>query len=326
MMLEDAVINNLRCPKTHEPLIFDDGFLCSTSNKEVIKYPVIDNIPILINENKSFFNIDQYKSKVNTTINSEKIISDSNSKFRKFLLSLIPSLTVDLNSSINFDILQKKIFELSHSPKILIIGGATLGSGMANFMNSDNATIVESDVAFGTNTNIIFDAHDIPFVDGYFDAVIIQAVLEHVVDPKRCVDEIYRVLNKDGLVYSDIPFIQQVHMGRYDFSRFTFLGQLILFKDFDEIKSGMSSGPGSALAWSIYYFLISFTNKKAIRRVLYFLVAVLTLPIKFFDYFLKDKKPAFDAAGGFYFLGRKSHNKKPLDANLLNRFKGCEVR
>ena len=31
-----------------------------------------------------------------------------------------------------------------------------------------------------------------------FDCVIIQAVLEHVLDPKRCVKEIHRVLKKDN--------------------------------------------------------------------------------------------------------------------------------
>ena len=53
------------------------------------------------------------------------------------------------------------------------------------------------------------------------DLVIIQAVLEHVMYPNKVVSEIYRVLKNDGLIYSETPFMQQVHEGPYDFSRFT---------------------------------------------------------------------------------------------------------
>jgi len=57
-----------------------------------------------------------------------------------------------------------------------------------------------------------------------FDAVWIQAVLEHVLDPVRVVAEIHRVLRPGGLVYSEIPFMQEVHEGAYDFTRFRLSG------------------------------------------------------------------------------------------------------
>ena len=61
--------------------------------------------------------------------------------------------------------------------------------------------IITSDVSFGLNTNVICDAHDLPFRDNSFDAIICQAVLEHVADPYRCVDEIYRVLKPKNFIY-----------------------------------------------------------------------------------------------------------------------------
>ena len=114
---------------------------------------------------------------------------------------------------------------------------------------------------------LICDAHDIPFADGSFDAVIAQAVLEHVVDPHRCVAEIHRVLNAQGVVYAETPFMQQVHAGRYDFARFTHLGHRRLFRMFQEIDSGAVCGPGMALAWSYQYFLMSFTTSKTLRKL-----------------------------------------------------------
>ena len=52
--------------------------------------------------------------------------------------------------------------------------------------------------------------------------------------------EIYRVLKSDGIVYIETPFMQQVHGGKYDFTRFTYLGHRRLFARFQEIESGIS--------------------------------------------------------------------------------------
>ena len=90
----------------------------------------------------------------------------------------------------------------------------------------------------------IADAHNIPIVNEYFDCVIIQAVLEHVLRPNQVVNEIFRVLKANGIVYSETPFLQQVHEGPYDFTRFTESGHRYLFKNFELIKSGASDGAG----------------------------------------------------------------------------------
>ncbi len=84
--------------------------------------------------------------------------------------------------------------------------------------------------------------------DESFDGVICQAVLEHVLDPYRCVEEIHRVLRPNGLVYAETPFMQQVHGGTHDFTRFTHLGHRRLFRKFAEVDSGVVCGPGMALA------------------------------------------------------------------------------
>lgn len=43
------------------------------------------------------------------------------------------------------------------------------------------------------------DAHRLPFPDKSFDTVICTEVLEHVVDPKKVLEEIKRVLTSDGI-------------------------------------------------------------------------------------------------------------------------------
>ena len=112
----------------------------------------------------------------------------------------------------------------SESPKVLVIGGSILGEGMQALVNQPSIELIETDVSFGPRTQLILDAHDIPFEDETFDGVVVQAVLEHVADPYRCVDEIRRVLKMGGAIYAETAFLQPVHGGRYDFTRFTLLG------------------------------------------------------------------------------------------------------
>lgn len=71
-------------------------------------------------------------------------------------------------------------------PLYLVVGGASKGQGIDIIYANSSFEVVGSDVSFGPCTDLICDAHDIPFEDGVFDCVIIQAVLEHVLDPIKC--------------------------------------------------------------------------------------------------------------------------------------------
>jgi SAM-dependent methyltransferase len=181
--------------------------------------------------------------------------------------------------------------------------------------------LVDSDVTFGPRTKLVFDAHSIPFEDNSFDGVIVQAVLEHVVDPWRCVEEIHRVLKEDGLVYAETPFMQQVHLGRYDFTRFTHLGHRRLFRKFEEIESGAVCGPAMALAWSYRYFLLSFTTSSFLRRLIEAFARLTSFFLTYLDYLLIDKPGTLDAASGYYFIGKKSDLVLP-DKSLIKLYKG----
>src|SRR5512142_97930 len=97
---------------------------------------------------------------------------------------------------------------------------------------------METDVALGPRTQIVCDAHELPFDDHTFDGAVVQAVLPYVPDPIKCVQEIERVLKPAGLAYAETAFMQQVVHGRYDFTRFTHLGLRRLFRRFQEVQSG----------------------------------------------------------------------------------------
>jgi hypothetical protein len=124
------------------------------------------------------------------------------------------------------------------------------------------------------------------------------------------------------MVYAETPFMQQVHGGKYDFHRFTHLGHRRLFRRFSEIKSGLVSGAGSALAWSCKYFITSFATNKKIDKFLSYGSAFLFFWLKYLDYIVSRTRGAYDSACGYYFIGRKEPGYLLSDKELLESYKG----
>ena len=280
-------------------------------------FPIVNGIPVLINEQSSIFSIADFVAHGKPFFENV-----SENRLVHTIRRLLPDTDKNIKAESNYNRLNDILFDQSTSPRVLVIGGSVLGLGMDSLANNPALELVESDVSFGPRTMLIFDAHDIPFEDESFDGVIAQAVLEHVVDPYRCSEEIYRVLNKDGVVYAETPFMQQVHGGRYDFTRFTHLGHRRLFRKFEEIDSGAVAGPGMALAWSYKYFLLSFSTSWIIRAFIKAFTNLTTFYLKYFDHLLIDKSGTLDSASGYYFMGRKSETVLS-DRELIKLYKGA---
>jgi SAM-dependent methyltransferase len=185
-------------------------------------------------------------------------------------------------------------------PRILVVGGGTLGDGLEALYADERVDIIGFDVYASAHTQLVADGHSIPLADGSVDGVVIQAVLEHVLEPVVVVAELTRVLRERGLVYADTPFMQQVHEGAYDFTRFTESGQRYLFREFEEIESGQVAGAGTSLRWSIGYFVRALTRSVALGRA----AVLLFFWLSHLDRFL-DPRHSLDGANSVYFLGRK---------------------
>lgn len=311
--ISKSIQDNLLCPSTKSKLRLNGDYFENVDNVN-IRYPIIDGIPILINAENSIFSVDDFINRKNTTFDMKE------SQLKKMIKMLFPSISNNIRAKKNYSDL---VGMLPKPSKILVIGGSVKGEGM-DLLYSDKAfDVVGSDVSFGPYVKVISDAHDIPFEDGIFDCVIIQAVLEHVLEPQRCVDEVHRVLKEKGLVYAETPFMQQVHMKQYDFTRYTHLGHRRLFRRFEETSSGPNCGPGMALAWSYTYFLRSLSASRRMTRLLTIFGYLTSFYFKYFDYLLIDKPGSYDAASGFYFMGKKSRYCL-TDKELIAQFKGVK--
>jgi SAM-dependent methyltransferase len=316
--LSAGVQAQLRCPVCKAQVNMTSEQVLCLNPQCAVSFPVIDGVPVLINEKTSIFSIDDFTGHRNTTFQLQLSRSEA---FLRRLLDLLPDINVSIGTKRNYAMFRDLVLSGAPAPKILVLGGSIQGQGMEP-MGAESLELVATDVSFGPLTTLVCDAHDIPFDDGTFDGVIAQAVLEHVVDPYRTVEEIHRVLKHGGFVYAETPFIQQVHMGRYDFTRFTHSGHRRLFRRFREIAGGSICGPGVALAWSYQYFLLSFAKSRMLRGVIRGFARMTSFYLKYADYYLIDKSPALDAASGFFFMGRKEGTTL-TDRELIGYYKGA---
>lgn len=242
--------------------------------------------------------------------------------FRRKLRSISTKIFKGANKKTirNFNYLKNSI---RNDSKVLVIGGGNIGYGMQGFYKKCIETNVEFhsiDVYFSDNVTLIADAHYLPFQKDYFDIVIIQAVLEHVISPVKVVSEIYRVLSEKGLVYSETPFLQPVHEGPYDFIRFTNSGHRWLFRKFDEIDSGCHQGAFQSMLYvSSYAVSALFRN----RLVGIFIRLLFGRIARILDCFLKNESN-IDIAAGNFFMGYKNQNKASHDQSkwIIDYYKG----
>jgi SAM-dependent methyltransferase len=185
--------------------------------------------------------------------------------------------------------------------RLLVIGGGAVGSGVQAMYDDPQVQVIGTDIYHSPHTTLIADGHRLPFADQSVDGVWIQAVLEHVLDPQQVVAEIHRVLQPDGLVFADTPFMQQVHEGAYDFTRFTLSGHRWLFRHFALIDAGTSGGAGLASLWSVRYLARAMTGSGPLGT----LMQLAFFWLRFIDRWAGPRDTA-DAASAVYFYGRKS--------------------
>ena len=310
-MLSDMTI--LRCPVSGSPLAPGPG--SSLMSSEGRSYRVVDGVPVLVDSEHSVFDVD--------VASSADSVRSQHEGVRRLLERLVPSPTRSVGSRERFDRLAQLIAARTRPARVLVVGGGIVGEGMVDFVEHADFELVETDVYVGPRTQIVCDAHHLPFADRCFDAVVAQAVLEHVMDPERAVAEIHRVLKPEGLVYAETPFMQQVHEGAYDITRFTMVGHRRLFGWFDELDAGVVCGPATSLIWALRYFARSLPRRSRLARELLDRAVCITFSwLKYLDDYLVDRPGSVDAASGIYFLGSK-RDSPVSDRDAIASYRGA---
>lgn len=155
--------------------------------------------------------------------------------------------------SYDFDrFFEEKLKELVKEDRIIDIGGGhPFQKRMAKyrylFAGKRYETIDPSPVY---NPTIIGDAHNLPLKNDSVSAILSISVFEHLHDPKKAAEEIYRVLKPGGkaLIFTHFIYPYHARYGVYkDYFRFTEDGLRYLFRGFASLEIKKSGGYFRAL-------------------------------------------------------------------------------
>lgn len=129
--------------------------------------------------------------------------------------------------------------------------------GAKEFFTKSN--IYTLDIDQTSNADYIADICDnnaaiIP--DNLFDIIICTEVLEHTLNPFRAVEEMYRILKKEGFICVSTPFNFRIHGPLPDCWRFTEHGLRSLFSIFSNLHIEEVKTPDRDLM-PIHYTLIA---------------------------------------------------------------------
>jgi SAM-dependent methyltransferase len=130
---------------------------------------------------------------------------------------------------------EPKDFPLGHWN--LYVGGA--GRAVDGYVNIDLFAVPGVDV--------VTDAERLPFGADTFQRIECDAVLEHVRDPVRVIDEMYRVLAPGGYLHLVTPFCHPFHEYPKDFRRFTLDGLKQMAGPMEIVAEGWRTGPAATL-------------------------------------------------------------------------------
>ncbi len=191
----------------------------------------------------------------------------------------------------------KEIFYHESSRRILEIG-----SGVRKIQPN----VINLDIGLFENVDVVGDGHHLPFLDNSFDGVIIEVVLEHIKDPEKVISEIYRVLKRDGYIYSVVPFLHDYHGYPGDYRRLSIEGMDLLFHQFEKEEIGVLRGPGVAMLnlLTTFPFLFTFSKSEKIFYITKGISICILFPIKFLDKLLIRNPQSHRLADTFYYLGR----------------------
>lgn len=121
-------------------------------------FPDVDGAPILINEATSIFDTAVFQDRRATFF---KPIG----RVRQWASECLPDLSGNVTAKRNFARLHDLLKAASDRPRVLVIGGGVVGAGLESLLVDRNIEIVETDAALGPRTQLICDAHDLPFRD-----------------------------------------------------------------------------------------------------------------------------------------------------------------
>jgi SAM-dependent methyltransferase len=120
------------------------------------------------------------------------------------------------------------------------------------------------------NVDVVADAHQLPYADGSVDVIYSEAVFEHLHNPNKAAEEIFRVLKPGRKIFICSPFMFPYHGYPHHYQNYTISGHRRLFESagFKVIECGVCVGPVYTLTNVVGVFIREYSPR------------ILTLPLR----------------------------------------------
>jgi len=186
--------------------------------------------------------------------------------------------------------LETKLSLISSGMKSLNVGaGGSIQKIIINFFAHNNISVntISIDIDLKRNPNIIGDVCTLPFIDNCFDVISLMEVLEHIHNPQKALNEIYRVLKPEGLLIFSVPFIFPLHDRPDDYFRFTKYGLTHLLSKYYQVEVVERNSFSEAIAVLIVRLIMEKGYRPKILAMLFMLSGAILLT-HLFNYIIKS--------------------------------------
>lgn len=147
---------------------------------------------------------------------------------KKLLFTLkIPSVT-----RISLELELQRHFQRLRSGKVLDVG--SMHSPYKKYI--PHTEYKRLDVDSETQPDICCDIYEIEWEANYFDTIIATEVIEHLYNPEKAVEEIYKILKPGGICILSTRFIYCYHPFPKDYYRFTQDSLSHILKNFSKVE------------------------------------------------------------------------------------------
>ena len=191
----------------------------------------------------------------------------------------------------------------------LYIGGA--GRVVEGYVNVDLFLVPGVDV--------VTDAESLPFASDTFQRIECDAVLEHVRDPVRVMDEMRRVLAPGGYLHLVTPFCHPFHEYPKDFRRFAPDGLKQMAGPLEIVAEGWRTGPAATLLVFTIEFVKLLLPYRWWRGLAHVVCGWLLFPLRYLDLLLLRSPDAGRMGNHCYLWLRKTEPRRGLKKNELGR-------
>ena len=164
---------------------------------------------------------------------------------------------------------------------------------------------VNLDILRADGIDVVADALWLPFRAGVFQRVECDAVLEHVRDPAKLMQEIRRVLAPGGFAHVVTPFCHPFHRYPEDYHRFTIDGLKLYAGGLEVVAEGWRTGPTATLLIVILEYAKLLLPWKLWRIVIHGLLGWLLFPLRYLDLLLLRRPDAHRIGNHCYLWLRK---------------------